>query len=97
LCGSGTGLIAFLRAAVGGKLHAPWLVDYTNAEPLAEFVEALAWQLFLLVFLIVFAHRFKALSASNFSRTAASTYSLWLIAAASAHLLTLSMVSGMSL
>ena len=67
-------------------------------EPLAERLDALA-RFFLLVFLsmLVFAHRLKAPSAFNFSRTAASTYSLWLIAAASAHLLTDSMVSGMNL
>jgi hypothetical protein len=33
------------RASVGDKLHAAFLVDYTYPEPLAEFVDTLAWQL----------------------------------------------------
>jgi hypothetical protein len=59
------------RASVGDKLHAAFLVDYTYPEPLAEFFETLASGLFLLVFLIAFAHRLKTPSASNFSRTTA--------------------------
>ena len=53
----------------------PFSLTLLCPEPLAKFIDAFAWPLFLLVFLslMVFAHRLKALSASNFSRTAAST------------------------
>ena len=87
----------FLRLLVHKVPTMEWR-ELHSALPLAELFDTLL-RLFIFVFLllIVFAHRLKAPSAANFSRTAASTYSLWLFADAWAHLLTDSMVSGVSL
>jgi hypothetical protein len=55
-----------VRTMVRTELLSPAPFVHANPEPLAEFFDTLAWQLFVFLLMIVFAHRLKTPSASNF-------------------------------